>query len=259
MRTELRRIALGAGEILLTHYRDPKLRTWNKPGEGPVTDADHASSRFIRDELERAFSIPVVCEERTLPWEERRLLRELWLVDPLDGTKEFLAGTDEFAVCIALVRDRYPVLGAIYVPPTRTLYWAEQGKGAFVEHDGRTEPLPRGVCPRPIAACSRFHGTDLTAEFLRLNGLTETVTVGAALKFCRLAEGTISLYPRFTGSSEWDTAAGQLLVEEVGGTMRSAEDGQRLRYNGETLRNPHFVALAPGLDPDHFRIPEARR
>ena len=195
---------------------------------------------------------PVLSEESAaLPWETRREWRRYWLVDPLDGTKEFVKRNGEFTVNIALVEDHVPVLGVVYAPVLKTLYWGVKGEGAWKD-DGEVQrlsplPLPTGDGVWQVAG-SRSHGSETFETFTAQLGEVATVTMGSSLKFCLVAAGQAHLYPRFGPTSEWDTAAAQGVVEAAGGAVYNLETGKPLRYNTKaSLLNPHFLVSAePG-------------
>jgi len=172
------------------------------------------------------------------PW------REFWLVDPLDGTKEFISRNGEFTVNVALVRDHRPVLGVVAAPALGLTYYAAEGVGAFRRHDGRpAEPIRvrRAADPLVVVGSRSHRGDSLDGVLARL-GPHELRPMGSALKFCLVAEGTADFYPRLGPTSEWDTAAAQAVLETAGGAVTTL-DGAPLRYNArDTLLNPHFIA-----------------
>jgi 3'(2'), 5'-bisphosphate nucleotidase len=241
-----------AGEAILAVYgRDFAVEA--KDDRSPLTEADLASHHLLVAGLQAlAPGIPVLSEESAaLDVAERRAWPRLWLVDPLDGTREFVKKNGEFCVCVALVEAGAPVLGVVHAPVSGETWSALVGQGAWKrEAEGRERPLPP-LSPMPTegrpglrVAASRSHLDARTAALLdRLPG-AERVALGSALKFGRLAEGKLDLYPRFGPTSEWDTAAGQCLVEAVGGAVLDLE-GRPLRYNQrEALLNGDFIALA---------------
>jgi 3'(2'), 5'-bisphosphate nucleotidase len=216
-----------------------------KPDASPVTEADHAAEALIVAGLRRATpDIPVVAEEEIAGGHVPEHAAALWLVDPLDGTREFASGLDDFAVCIGLVRDGRPVLGAVGVPAHGELYGGIVGAGAWK----RTAAGERRIAARrPEAAgldviASRAHANDeRLAAYLAGRTVRSIRNVGSALKFCRVAEGAADLYPRFGPTSEWDTAAPQAVVEAAGGSVRVIETGAPLDYGKPRWLNPHFV------------------
>jgi len=239
-------IVARAGEAVMKVY-DSGFSVQHKADDSPLTLADLDSQRVILEGLGSLTpDIPVLSEESAqAPWEERRRWRELWVVDPLDGTREFVKRNGEFTVNIALVVEHEPVLGIVAAPARGLLYWGAAGFGAFSHHRG-AEPLPiRVSAPQdPLRVVgSRSHASpDTTAYLDRLRPHVIT-GIGSSLKFCLVAEGKADLYPRFGPTSEWDTAAGQALLEAAGGHVTRL-DGHRLRYNcRESVLNGDFVAF----------------
>lgn len=240
-------IAMQAGALLLHHYTRPPGAITVKNDGSPLTAADMASHTFLVPALTRLNGLPVLSEEDIIPYSVRRLWTEYWLIDPLDGTKDFLARTDEFTINIALIRQNRPQMGIIYAPVLSEMYFAERGKGAFVEKAGKRIRLPSQKAE--WSAClSRFSNAEAMTRFLEQNAFIQTTPVGAALKFARVAEGAIGLYPRFVPSQEWDTAAGTLIVTESGGFVRDLVTGEEPVFNKEHLGNNPFLAGA-----DSFR------
>jgi 3'(2'), 5'-bisphosphate nucleotidase len=224
------------------------VSTRHKADQSPVTAADEAAEAVILAGLAAQLpDVPVVSEESAPQWHGRPG-KEYVLVDPLDGTKEFLAGRDEYTVNIALVRDSLPVVGVIAAPALGTVWRGAAGtaerlrvsaNGDIVE---RITIRTRAWPTERVAAVSRSHYEAASASFLERFAPVTTVACGSALKFCRLAEGAIDIYPRLAPTSEWDVAAGHALVVAAGGAM-TAPDGSALYYGrGESYRVPGFVA-----------------
>jgi len=220
----------------------------HKRDDSPLTLADLESQRVIMDGLGRLTpDIPILSEESAqAPWSERRDWRELWVVDPLDGTREFVKRNGEFTVNIALVVDHEPLIGIVAAPALRLWYWGAVGIGAF-RRTGDAPPTKIRVAPPqlPIRVVgSRSHASERTEAYLATVAEHVMVGVGSSLKFCMVAEGKAELYPRFGPTSEWDTAAGQAVLEAAGGQV-TRPDGHRLRYNcRETLINGDFLAFS---------------
>ena len=241
-------LARQAGAMILA-VRARGFDTQHKTDASPVTEADHASEALIVAGLRRAApAIPVIAEEEMAAGHLPDAGREFWLVDPLDGTREFAVGRDDFAVCIGLIRDGRPVLGVVGVPAQGELFGGIVGRGAW-KRNGVGE---RAIVARKIpdegatVIASRSHANDeRMAEFLAGRRIAAMVNAGSALKFCRLAEGKADLYPRFGRTMEWDTAAPQAVLEAAGGAVRTL-DGARLGYGKPGWDNPHFVCT--GLD-----------
>jgi 3'(2'), 5'-bisphosphate nucleotidase len=235
-----------AGEAILGVYGSA-VKAELKADSSPVTAADRLSHEILADHLARTSPFPVLSEEgKDIPYEERRHWETFWLLDPLDGTKEFISRNGEFTVNTALIHRGLPVMGAIYAPVKDLLYTAIKGGGAYRTVHGETVRLPvdrqRTNC---VVVGSRSHASrEFEAYVLKLRAryeAIELITAGSSLKFCLVAEGAADLYPRLGTTMEWDTAAGQLIVEEAGGRVVEAEGGRPLRYNKADLRNPHFI------------------
>jgi 3'(2'), 5'-bisphosphate nucleotidase len=236
-----------ATAILQVYHGDFAVQT--KGDNSPLTAADLAAQRVIMAGLATLpEQLPVLSEEaRALPWVERRHWTRYWLVDPLDGTREFVKRNGEFTVNIALVDDHRSVLGVVLAPVTGELYVAAAGEGAWLqEREGgpwrriRTRPL--GNPPRVVG--SRSHGSGQGDLLEQLIGAGyEQVPLGSSLKFCLIARGEADIYLRLGLTSEWDTAAAQCVLDEAGGAVLDLA-GRPFRYNrGESLLNPEFVAV----------------
>jgi 3'(2'), 5'-bisphosphate nucleotidase len=245
---DLGEAAREAGKILLRYYRRADLKIQLKADASQVTEADVASSQFLASALPKIWQAPVLCEEAVVPYETRRTWSEYWVVDPLDGTKEFIESHDEYSICIALVRAGKPSLGVIFAPALDELFEAEAGKGAFVTRAGRrTRLISKGAGKPWIAARSRFHDGPETTAYLERNGVETMIPIGSAIKFGRIAEGSANLFLRLKGCHEWDVAAGDILVREAGGAMLSLE-GKPLSYNTPTAKVEPFVVLGNAAD-----------
>jgi len=244
--------AVEAGAAILEIYNDPAA--WNlqeKHDDSPLTAADLASHHLICDCLTALTpAIPVLSEESTAVADQERLSwKTYWLVDPLDGTKEFVSRTGEFTVNIALVHEHVPVLGVVYVPVSDVLYFATENGGAFKSVQGDTQRIAvRPLQPPMKIVASRRHGGEQLGHLLKKIesrfGEYETTNLGSSLKICILAEGGADLYPRLAPTSEWDTAAAAAVLRAAGGEIL---DGNYLpmRYNeSETIITPLFIAVA---------------
>jgi 3'(2'), 5'-bisphosphate nucleotidase len=227
---------------------DGAFAVQRKDDNSPLTLADLESQRVIIEGLKRLTpEIPVLSEESAAaPWAERQTWSELWVVDPLDGTREFVKRNGEFTINIALIVQHEPVLGVVCAPAQRVTYWGMAGDGAFMRaHDAATRPIHIAPPQRPVRVLgSRSHASAQTAAYLARLGPHVVSGVGSSLKFCLLAEGKADLYIRFGATSEWDTAAGQAVLEAAGGHV-TRMDGHRMRYNcRESLINGDFVAFS---------------
>ncbi|WP_456373640.1 3'(2'),5'-bisphosphate nucleotidase CysQ [Thiolapillus sp.] len=236
-----------AGKAILAIY-EQDFAVQHKEDDSPLTQADLASHEYITAALKRLTpEIPVLSEESAdVPWEERRSWRRYWLIDPLDGTREFVKRNGEFTVNIALVQDGLPVLGVVHVPVTGVSYYGDIDKGAFREEQGAT---PQAIhvtkdCAHPMrVAGSRSHAGDSLRNFLSRLPEHTMLSMGSSLKLCLVAEGKADIYPRLGPTSEWDTAAAQAVVEAAGGQVTDTAM-QRLRYNQkESLLNPCFLVF----------------
>lgn len=245
-RERLVALAREAGEAIMQVYaRDFAVE--HKADASPVTAADLAAHRIICEGL-RALTpdIAVLSEEAAdIPWDTRRAWHRLWLVDPLDGTREFVKKNGEFTVNIALIENHEPTLGVIHAPALDEMLHAERGVGCFLrtaDGDVALSSARPAAAPLRVGA-SRSHLTERTQRLLEALGEHQRHGLGSSLKFCRLAEGRIDFYPRFGPTSEWDTAAGQVILETAGGAVLDLR-GEPLRYNTkDSLLNPDFFAI----------------
>lgn len=249
-----------AGAAILEIYADPeRFETEHKTDDSPLTAADLAANRLLVARLqEMTPDIPILSEEsKQAPWHERRHWTECWVVDPLDGTREFLKRNDEFTVNVALVRDHRPVLGVVYAPALQMWYFAARHEGAWRQvGSGVLDRIqvadPKADRPWQVVG-SRSHNTPQVDAFVEALGRAELVVMGSSLKLCLVADGTADVYPRLGPTSEWDTCAAQAVVETAGGQVLNVETGQALTYNArESLLNPHFIACARP-DPAWFQ------
>ncbi|HEV7359394.1 MAG TPA: 3'(2'),5'-bisphosphate nucleotidase CysQ [Steroidobacteraceae bacterium] len=236
-----------AGAAIMQVYNGA-FAVQRKDDNSPLTLADLESQRVIIDGLRQITpDVPILSEESAAaPWAERRTWRELWIVDPLDGTREFVKRNGEFTINIALVVEHEPVLGVVSAPAQGTTFWGIAGVGAFTRGpDGAARPISTAPPQQPLRVVgSRSHASAQTAAYLARIGPHIVTGVGSSLKFCLLADGQAELYPRFGPTSEWDTAAGQAVLEAAGGHVTRL-DGHRLRYNcRESLINGDFVAFS---------------
>lgn len=236
-----------ASEKILDIYAQD-FRVDVKSDNSPLTEADMASHHCLvagLDKLQPKF--PILSEESSeISYTERKSWDYYWLIDPLDGTKEFIKRNGEFTVNVALIHENKPVLGVVYVPVTDECYFGATGHGAF-KQTGNTESKPIAVrhqVPEPLTVVgSRSHKTGDLADYLARLGQHELKSVGSSLKFCLVAEGEADLYPRMGPTCEWDTAAAQCVVEQAGGRVTEI-DGRPLQYNTkESYLNPYFLVF----------------
>lgn len=251
-------VAHKAGEEILEIYQEDDLGVEMKEDDSPVTIADKRANEVIEEGLKSiAPDIPILSEEAPkAPYAERKKWEYCWIVDPVDGTKEFINRNGQFAINIALVKDKHPVVGVIYVPAQSITYYAEKGKGAFKQ----VENLPADKLPfdhigensKFIAGVSRSHLSNDEKEFINSIALkghqVEKMPLGASLKHGAIAEGTADFYIKYSGTSEWDIAAGQIIVEETGGAVIDLNTKQPLIYNKATVDNPDFIMFRKGFE-----------
>jgi len=260
--------ALAAGEAILEVYASADMQVEKKSDDSPLTLADRRAHNIIKTAI-GVFDIPVLSEEgRAIAFAERRRWPRMWIVDPLDGTKEFIKRNGEFTVNIALAEAGIPTLGVIFVPVADSLYFADSDRGAFrldgcrkagIDGDGADAggrlaaliknalllPLKRDK-NRPFTIMgSRSHATPELEAYVdamrRKHGEVDFISAGSALKICRVAEGRADVYPRLGPTMEWDTAAGQAIAEASGARVLRRDDGRPLTYNKENLLNPWFI------------------
>ena len=244
-------IAKDAGSVIMDIYNDD-VEVEFKNDRSPLTEADKKSNELIIQSLELFHpNIPIISEENSeISYSERSLWGEFWLIDPLDGTKEFIKRNGDFTLNIALIRDGFPVFGVVYLPVDEILYCAEKGSGAFKEDpSGNLSKIFNGVhydkLERIKVVASRSHITDEVKEFvedIKNEGKeVEMISVGSSLKLCLVAEGSANIYPRFGPTMEWDTGAAQAVVMESGRKVLNFETNELLSYNKKSLLNPWFI------------------
>lgn len=258
------RAALDAGKSIMDIYTDPEadFEIETKADNSPLTLADKASNRLIVSALS-VTPFPILSEEeKEVPFEERKQWTTLWIVDPLDGTKEFIKRNGEFTVNIALVNKGVPVIGVIYVPVRKELYFACDTLGAYklTNIDSASQPsmdemrrkaarLPSALMHQGVVVvASRSHQTEETTRYienLRKKGQPVTlISSGSSLKICLVVEGSADIYPRFAPTMEWDTAAGHAIAKAAGCEVYHIDEKTPLAYNKEKLLNPWFVVKA---------------
>jgi len=241
---------MAASAILQVYRTDFEIT--DKTDNSPVTAADMAAHSIILEELTRLTpDIPVLSEESSIPdFTQRQSWQTYWLVDPLDGTREFVKRNDNFTVNIALIHQHESIIGVINVPVTGVDYFAWRNGGSFKrEADGIAKPVSaRKLTGRAhssiIAAGSHSHGSELQRSYITKLGDVNTLSIGSSLKFCLLAEGKIDIYPRLSPTSEWDTAAAHCIVEESGGYLIKLDDTPLLYNTKDSLLNPFFLVYA---------------
>ena len=247
--------AIQAGKKIIEIYNSDDFNLEYKLDDSPLTIADTASNKIIKNILD-ASNIPILSEEgNILDFNKRKNLKHLWVVDPLDGTKEFIKKNNEFTVNISLIENSVPVIGVIYAPALNVLYFSEKKLGAYkvfitnLDEFDHSNPLRLPLIKKfkeYKVLTSRSHLNDNTLDYidnLKVNNLkVVSVPMGSSLKFCLLAEGLADCYPRFSPCMEWDTAAGQIICDEAGFKVIDLKTMKPIVYNRENLINNYFIA-----------------
>ncbi|MCB0494180.1 MAG: 3'(2'),5'-bisphosphate nucleotidase CysQ [Cyclobacteriaceae bacterium] len=260
-----------ASKEILEVYHSENFETELKGDNSPLTIADKRAHQVIVKHLEET-GLPILSEEgKDIPYEERKNWKRFWMVDPLDGTKEFIKRNDEFTVNIALIENHQPILGVLAVPVTGVVYYAAKGLGAFklksstfnVQGSAESKPETLNLKPETLnlkpatlnlkpatrVVASRSHMNDETKDFIEKLGNTEVVSAGSSLKFMLIADGKADIYPRFGPTMEWDTAAAHGILMELGYRVHKADSNDELTYNKPNLLNPYFIASS-NLKPE---------
>ena len=219
-----------------------------KSDDSPLTQADKNSHLVIESGLSALFpNIPILSEEgRDIPYSERKHWDYFWLVDPLDGTKEFVKRNGEFTVNIALIKGNYPIFGSVYAPFKKELFWALEGLGAWKSID-KNKDKPIKVLKsnkKTRIVISRSHPNEKVVDYINQYNKHELIRMGSSLKLCCIADGKADIYPRLGPTSEWDIGAAQCVVEQAGGNVLEYDTKSRLRYNKENILNPFFIVSA---------------
>lgn len=241
-------IAVAAGGAILEVYNDPEIRgdVDFKADDSPLTKADLAANAIIVKELEKLEpQYPILSEEeKHQAYEIRKNWDTFWLVDPLDGTKEFINRNGEFTVNIALIKQGKPVLGVIYVPVRDITYWADENEAYKVEKGVSTQLKVNNSISKRIAVRSKSHASEEEDDVLKRYDITDSISVGSSLKFCMVAEGKADIYYRHGPTMEWDTGAGQAIVQGAGGKVyKGSNESEVFSYNKENLLNGSFLCI----------------
>lgn len=236
----LTEIALAAGDAIMS-VRGDDLKVTKKQDMSPATEADLLANEIITKRLTDAYpEIPIVSEEG----QTQTTANRFWLVDPLDGTKEFIDGRYDFTVNIALIENHRPVMGIVHLPLAGDIFYGDS-EGALKTHNGNTFPIQiSGRVNELRVVTSRHHMDSKTLEFLETINPGNVNQLGSSFKFCQIAEGSAEVYPRFAKTMEWDTAAGQAVLEAAGGVVHIASTGEVLNYGKPGFENPGFIALS---------------
>lgn len=251
----MRRLSIEAGRSIMEVYERSDMDVRSKADDSPVTEADEAADRVISSGLKAAFpDIPLVTEEQAAT--HALEVTTFLIVDPLDGTKEFIKRRGDFTVNIALVEDGVPTLGAVYAPARRRMFLT-LAEGGAVEEVGNFDPDEVGslnpisvAIPDPNGlrvVASKSHRDQATDDYIGQYNVADLVSAGSSLKFCLVAAGEADFYPRLGPTMEWDTAAGHAVLSAAGGKVYDKTTGEPLQYGKPGFRNPFFLAHAPGV------------
>jgi 3'(2'), 5'-bisphosphate nucleotidase len=249
-----------AGEIIVEIYHehdhsDISLGISYKDDNSPLTRADNAANEHICNSLRKHFDIPIISEESIVDYEIRKNWKRFWLVDPLDGTKDFIARNDDFTIIVTLIEDNIPVFGMIYAPARKELFYGIKDRGSYFIHKyGTMFRLPMVQHGHYIVGKSRFHNSDKVEQFIQENEIKKSAEIGSALKFCYLSKGNINVYPRFSGSMEWDIAAGHVILKEANCSIMDIKTQKEPEYNKPDFHNGHFIAYSNKIDISQLKF-----
>ena len=247
-------ISVEAGRIILDYY-NKNLNITFKADESPLTQADLASNKLITDTIKKITpNIPILSEEEFIEWDVRKEWKKYWLIDPLDGTKEFIKKNGEFTVNIALIENNRPTLGVIYAPVSNELYFAKKNFGSFkiltskqlnTLDNAKKISIKINKTNKVNIIGSRSHSNPILNKWVSKNfNDFQILQKGSSLKFCLIAEGFADIYPRFGPTSEWDIAAGHIILLEAGGKLKTIDNKDLVYNKKEDILNPHFFAYA---------------
>ena len=247
--------ALIAGDVISEIYSSDFLAPSLKNDGSVLSEADLRANEVIIKKLNSS-NLPILSEERLVSFEQRKKWDRYWLVDPLDGTKDFLNRNDEFTVNIALIEKGFPVIGVVSAPAKKKIWLAEKNRGAWRSENGSIKKINADAnWPEQTSMfISRFHNSPACNKFALLNNIKNQVTLGSSLKIVSIASGEGEFYPRFSGSSEWDIAASHIILKEAGGFINDIS-GNNLIYNKENFLNPFFIAWRPPMQWNEIKIP----
>ena len=251
---EIVNISVDAGEVILNYYNE-NVDVIYKDDESPLTKADLASHKIITDSIKKITpDIPILSEEEFIDWKIRKKWKKYWLIDPLDGTKEFIKKNDEFTVNIALIENNRPILGVIYTPALNELFYSIKNFGSYkiltkkklnTLKEAKRISINKKKSNKIKIVGSRSHSNPILDKWVNKNfNEFDILQKGSSLKFCLIAEGSADIYPRFGPTSEWDIAAGHIILEEAGGKLKSIENKEILYNEKENILNPEFFAYS---------------
>ena len=247
-------ISIDAGKVILNYYSE-NVDIIYKDDESPLTKADLASHKIITDSIKKITpDIPILSEEEFIDWKIRKKWKKYWLIDPLDGTKEFIKKNDEFTVNIALIENNRPILGVIYTPVLNELFFSIKNSGSYKIltnkkltslNEAKKISINKNKLNKVKIIGSRSHSNPKIQKWVKKNfNEFDILQKGSSLKFCLIAEGSADIYPRFGPTSEWDIAAGHIILEEAGGKLKSIDNKEILYNEKENILNPEFFAYS---------------
>ena len=251
---EIVNISVDAGKVILNYYNE-NVDVIYKDDESPLTKADLASHKIITDSIKKITpDIPILSEEEFIDWKIRKKWKKYWLIDPLDGTKEFIKKNDEFTVNIALIENNRPILGVIYTPALKELFYSIKNFGSYkiltkkklnTLKEAKRISINKKKSNKIKIVGSRSHSNPILDKWVNKNfNEFDILQKGSSLKFCLIAEGSADIYPRFGPTSEWDIAAGHIILEEAGGKLKSIDNKEILYNEKENILNPEFFAYS---------------
>lgn len=241
----VKQIAKNAGREIIKIYNSRDFTIEHKEDHSPITKADKISHELIKNSLLELADFPILSEEEIIGYDIRKNWKTFWLVDPLDGTKDFIAKNGEFSVNIALIENHKPILGVVYIPFKDDLYFAKKGEGAFKNSKKIFNTSKRVDL---IGADSNFYSTQQMQDFFKAHNIKDVRKYGSSIKICKLSEGKIDVYPRLNGTKEWDTAAVHVIANESGCKLIDITTKQELTYNKPSYKNNYFIASRNDLD-----------
>lgn len=251
-------LAKRAGAAIMEIY-EKDFSVHIKKDASPLTEADLTAHHILVEGLEAMRNYPVLSEESSEEIKKKRLnWSKYWLIDPLDGTKEFVKKNGEFTVNVALIQHGKPIFGIVYAPALKKLYVGDINEGAYKQEDGKdSEKITVRAAPSKksdyVIVGSRSHQSDEFKSFIQNYPGAEIVSMGSSLKLCLVAEGKADIYPRLGLTSEWDTAAAHAIVEAAGGRVLNAETGETIVYNKKDLLNPFFITTSSDLELKKYK------
>lgn len=251
---EIVNISVDAGKVILNYYNE-NVDVIYKDDESPLTKADLASHKIITDSIKKITpDIPILSEEEFIDWKIRKKWKKYWLIDPLDGTREFIKKNDEFTVNIALIENNRPILGVIYIPALNELFYSIKNFGSYkiltkkklnTLKEAKRISINKKKSNKVKIVGSRSHSNPILDKWVNKNfNEFDILQKGSSLKFCLIAEGSADIYPRFGPTSEWDIAAGHIILEEAGGKLKSIDNKEILYNEKENILNPEFFAYS---------------